>query len=141
MERFIEAFLEKMGEDTGNVDVRKYSPLTLAYLGDSIYDFMIKCYIVHQGNRTVNDLHAMTKKYVKASEQAKALEIVLPILTEEEQRIVKWGRNAKSQSIPKNAKPSDYQMATGYECLLGYLVVTKNYQRLQECVVKGICHE
>ncbi len=141
MEKFIEDFLGQFGEGIESVDVKQYSPLTLAYLGDSIYDFLIKFYIVQQGNRSVNELHALTKKYVKASEQARILANIMPILSDEEQRIVKWGRNAKSQSVPKNAKRSDYQMATAFECLLGYFVMTKNYQRLLECVVKGINHE
>ena len=141
MEKFIETFLEQIGVEFEAVDIKQYSPLTLAYIGDSIYDFMIKFYIVRQGNRSVNALHAVTKKYVKASEQAKILANIMPILSDEEQRIVKWGRNAKSQSVPKNAKRSDYQMATAFECLLGYFVMTKNYQRLLECVVKGINHE
>lgn len=141
VEKFIETFLKQAGEDFDAIDIKQYSPLTLAYLGDSVYDFLIKFYIVQQGNRSVNELHALTKKYVKASEQAKILNHIMPCLSQEEQRIVKWGRNAKSQSVPKHATRSDYQMATAFECLLGYLAMTKNYQRLLECVVKGIKHE
>ncbi len=123
------------------VDVRTYSPLSLAYVGDSVYDFLVKFYLVSKGNRSVNQFHRETKSYVKASEQAAILDRITPILNDEELRIVKWGRNAKSQSVPKNATKKDYQMATAFECLLGYLLLDRQYERLVECVTEGIKHD
>jgi len=136
MEGFFEEFRVRMKLD--DVDVRQYSPLSLAYIGDSIYDVMVKFYLVSLGNRSVNQFHKLSKGYVKASEQAAILERIRPILSEEELKIVKRGRNAKSQTMPKNATRKDYQMATAFECLLGYLLLNKEYQRLMECVVTGI---
>ncbi len=124
-----------------DVDIRTYSPLTLAYVGDSVYDCLVKFYLVSKGNRSVNEFHALTKDFVRASEQALILSRIEPMLTPEEKRIVKWGRNAKSQSVPKNASKKDYQMATGFECLLGYLLMTGEYDRMQECIVEGIKHD
>lgn len=139
MEKFFDEFRKQMHME--EVDIRTYSPLSLAYVGDSIYDFLVKFYLVSQGNRSVNDFHRLTKEYVKASEQAAILDRILPILSDEELRIVKWGRNAKSQSVPKNATKNDYQMATGFECLLGYLLLDRQYERLVECVTEGIKHD
>lgn len=136
MERFFETFKDQL--NIQKVDVKRYSPLTLAYIGDSIYDCMVKLFLVSGGNRSVNQLHRESKTYVKASEQALRLDALMPSLTEREQQIVKWGRNAKSQTIPKHATKSDYQKATAYECLLGYLLMDGDYERLLECIVEGI---
>jgi len=139
VEVFFDEFRKKLNIE--EVDIRTYSPLALAYIGDSVYDCMIKLYLVGRGNKSSNLYHKEAKTYVKASEQAKILQSIEGMLSEEEERIVKWGRNAKSQSVPKNASKSDYQMATAFECLLGYLLMTRNYNRLLECVVEGMLHD
>jgi len=139
LEHFFDTFREKL--NIGELDVRTYSPLSLAYIGDSIYDCLVKLYLVGQGNRSVNEFHKMSKNYVKASEQARILKNIEHMLTEEELKIIKRGRNAKSRSVPKNASLSDYQMATGFECLLGYHMINRNYDRIIECVVEGINHD
>ncbi len=139
MEKFFDEFRKKMHME--KVDIRRYSPLSLAYVGDSVYDFLVKFYLVSKGNRSVNQFHRETKSFVKASEQAAILERITPILNDEELRIVKWGRNAKSLSVPKHATKKDYQMATAFECLLGYLLMDQQYERLLECVTEGIKHD
>jgi len=139
VEHFFDAYRKQLNIE--DVDIRSYSPLTLAYVGDAVFDCLIKLYLVGKGNRSVNKFHKLSKEYVKASQQAAILESIEHILTDEEKRIVKWGRNAKSVSIPKNATKKDYQMATAFECLLGYLLVNKEYDRLIECVVEGIKHD
>jgi ribonuclease-3 family protein len=139
VEQFFDVFRRQM--EIESVDIRTYSPLALAFIGDSIYDCMVKLFLVGQGNRSVNELQKQTKQYVKASEQARILLNIEPMLSEEELRIVKWGRNAKSQTIPKNAIKADYQMATSLECLFGYLLLNKDYDRLIECVVEGMKHD
>lgn len=136
MKEFFRVFREQLG--IYELDIKTYSPLSLAFVGDSIYDCLVKLYLLGQGNRPANDFHKMTKEYVKASEQARILERITPMLDEEELRIVRWGRNAKSQSVPKNASKADYQQATGFECLLGFFLLTERYDRLIECVVEGI---
>lgn len=138
MEELFNVFLESL--EIKEVDVKTYSPLSLAYVGDTVYDFFVKYYLVLQGNRGVNEFHNRSKKFVKASEQAAILEKLTPILTEEELRVVKWGRNAKSVSSPKHADRSDYQKATSFECLLGYLLLSKSYERLMFIIVEGIKH-
>lgn len=139
LEHFFDVFREKL--NIGDLDVRTYSPLSLAYIGDSIYDCLIKLYLVGQGNRSVNQFHKMSKEYVKASEQARILKSIEHMLSEEELKIIKRGRNAKSQSVPKNATKSDYQMATAFECLLGYHMINRDYDRIIECIVEGIKHD
>lgn len=126
--------------DIKEIDIKTYSPLSLAYVGDSVYDFFVKYFLVLQGNRSVNEFHTRSKRFVKASEQAAILEKLSILLTEEELRIVKWGRNAKSVSVPKNADRNDYQKATSFECLLGYLLLNKEYDRLMYLLVEGIKH-
>ena len=103
------------------VDVHSYSPLTLAYIGDSIYDLIIKSLVINQGNRQVNKLHKETSMYVQASTQSLMMRAMQEELTEEEHAVYKRGRNAKSVSPAKNQSITDYRRATGFEALLGYL--------------------
>lgn len=121
-----------------DVDVRTYSPLSLAYLGDAVYDVIIKYYLVTKANKAVNKYHTEAKAYVKASNQAATLDTMMEKLTEEELRIVKWGRNAKSGNLPKHATKADYQKATALECLLGYWVLIEEYDRLLEFTIEGM---
>lgn len=108
------------------VDVNSYSPLTLAYIGDSIYDLIIKSLVINQGNRQVNKLHKETSMYVQASTQSLMMRAMQEELTEEEHAVYKRGRNAKSVSPAKNQSITDYRRATGFEALLGYLYLKKN---------------
>ena len=101
------------------VDVHSYSPLTLAYIGDSIYDLIIKSLVINQGNRQVNKLHKETSMYVQASTQSLMMRAMQEELTEEEHAVYKRGRNAKSVSPAKNQSITDYRRATGFEALLG----------------------
>ncbi len=120
------------------VDIKEYSPLTLAYIGDSIYDLLIKSLVVNQGNRPVQKLHCMTSSYVQASAQSKMMRAMQEHLTEQEHAVYKRGRNAKSVSPAKNQSVTDYRRATGFEALLGYLYLSKEYERLFELVKLGL---
>ena len=84
-------------------DVRAYSPLALAYIGDAIYDLVIRSVVVGRANRSANDLHKKATHYVKAQAQARMIEVLLEELTEEEEAVYKRGRNAKSYTVAKNA--------------------------------------
>jgi ribonuclease III family protein len=95
LEQLFEAFLAQL--NMKEIDIKTYSPLSLAYVGDSVYDFFVKYYLVLQGNRSTNEFHTHSKKFVKASEQAAILDRLSPSLTEDEQRIVKWGRKCKKR--------------------------------------------
>jgi ribonuclease-3 family protein len=129
--------IKKTFECSGQ-DVRAYSPLTLAYIGDGIYELVIRSIVVERANRSNNDLHKMTVKYVKAERQSEIIQELLPELTEEEEQIYKRGRNAKSYSAAKNASVGDYRRATGFEALMGYLYLTEQEDRMLELIKKGI---
>ena len=119
-------------------DVRAYSPLTLAYIGDAIYDLIIRSVVVERGNRAANDLHKRTTRYVKAEAQAKMIIALQEELTEEEEAVYKRGRNAKSYTSAKNASIGDYRKATGFEALMGFLYLTDQMDRLLYLIKKGI---
>lgn len=117
-----------------DTDIKSYSGLALAYIGDAIYDLVIRTYIIEQGNAPVNKLHKQVIKLVQASAQAKLYHIIQDKLTEEEEAIYKRGRNAKSFSNAKNADLIDYRTATGLEALFGYLYLTGQTERLIELI-------
>lgn len=116
------------------IDIRTYSPLTLAYIGDGIYDLVIRSIVVGKGNTKVANLHRETSRMVKAQAQAEMIEILLPHLTQEEADVYRRGRNAKSPTMAKNATMSDYRKATGFEALMGYLYLQDEFERLIELV-------
>lgn len=121
-------------------DVRSYSPLVLAYIGDCVYDLIIKSMVISNGNKQVHKLHEETSQYVQASAQSKMMRAMQPCLTEEEHAVYRRGRNAKSVSPAKNQSITDYRRATGFEALLGFLYLRKEYERLMELVKIGVEH-
>ena len=120
------------------VDIREYSPLTLAYIGDSIYDLIIKSLVINEGNKQVQKLHRMTSSLVQASAQSRMMRTIQEHLTEDEHAVYKRGRNAKSISPAKNQSITDYRRATGFEALIGYLYLKKEWKRLLELVKIGL---
>ncbi|MFR6171759.1 MAG: Mini-ribonuclease 3 [Blautia sp.] len=136
----MEASLKKFKElfELEDTDIRTYSPLTLAYIGDAIYELVIRTILVEKGNTQVNKLHQRASKLVKASAQSEIIEKLKPYLTEEEMGIFKRGRNAKSFTMAKNASMSDYRRATGFEALMGYLYLTEQWDRMLELIKIGI---
>ena len=120
------------------VDIKEYSPLTLAYIGDSIYDLIIKSLVVNEGDRQVQKLHKETSMRVQASAQSKMMRAIQEHLTEEEHAVFKRGRNAKSVSPAKNQSITDYRRATGFEALMGYLYLKKEWKRMLELVKIGL---
>lgn len=119
-------------------DLRTYSPLTLAYIGDGVYELIVRTILVKRGNCQVNKLHKQASSLVKASAQSAMMETLEPVLTEEELGVYKRGRNAHSPTMAKHATMSDYRRATGFEALVGYLYLKEDYQRLLELVHLGI---
>lgn len=113
-------------------DPKQMSASQLAYVGDAFYELLVRTYLVQKYDYNVNELHKAAVKFVKAEEQAFLLKRMDSFLSEEEIRIYKRGRNAKITSIPKNASLKDYRYATGFEALLGYLYLNKNYKRVYE---------
>lgn len=122
----------------GSLDLRNYSPLTLAYIGDAAYELVIRSIIVEQGNAPVNKLHKRSSRLVKAKTQAEAAAKLMDVFTEEELAVYKRGRNARSHTMAKNAEMTDYRMATGFEAVMGYLHLKQDYERMVTLVSLGI---
>ena len=110
-------------------DIRTYSPLTLAYLGDAVYEIIIRTFIVEGQPGTVHALHKRSSRLVNAKAQAALAASVEHSLNEEELAVFKRGRNAKSHSVAKNADIIDYRNATGLEALIGYLYLRGHMER------------
>lgn len=113
-------------------EVNQYSPLTLAFLGDSVYEQLVREKLVLEANMPVGKLHVYAVKRVRANFQSKAFDVITPILTEEETTIMKRGRNATGNTVPKSSNPVEYRRATALECLFGYLYLKGETQRIQE---------
>ncbi len=128
----------KRAFDCGEIDIRTYSPLTLAYIGDAIYDLVIRTIVVERANTSPNRLHHKTVRYVNACIQAQMIESLAGELTEEEKTVYKRGRNAKSYTTAKNASVIEYRKATGFEALCGYLYLTGKQERLLTLIKKAI---
>ena len=135
---FLEAIQQAFSCKT--MDVRALSPLTLAYIGDAVYEMIIRTIVVGRANRAANELHKRTVKYVNAGVQASMIEAVMEELTEEELAVYKRGRNAKSNTSAKNASIQDYRKATGFEALMGYLYLTDQRERMLYLVKNGMIH-
>ena len=120
------------------VSPRQLSPLVLAYIGDSIFDLVVKTMIVTKGNTQVNKMNRVASSIVKAESQSKMIGYLEDKLTEEEESVYKRGRNAKSYTSAKNASISDYRRATGFEALMGWLYLTKQSDRMMELIKKGL---
>ncbi|KEH97057.1 Mini-ribonuclease 3 [Clostridium massiliodielmoense] len=115
------------------------NPLVLAFVGDAIYEVFVRQYLVEQNNdMSAHKLHVKAVSYVKAHSQSEIMKEIKEILTDEEERIFKRGRNAKSGTVPKNADVREYRMATGFEALMGFLYLTNQLDRLNELMNMSI---
>lgn len=119
-------------------DIRAYSPLTLAYIGDAIYDLYIRTILVSRGNKQANKLHKEASSLVKAPTQSKMIEVLEPLFTKEEESVYKRGRNAKSYTAAKNATMGEYRRATGFEAVMGYLYLTDQNNRMIDLIKIGL---
>ncbi len=119
-----------------DVNAKQLSPLNLAFIGDCIYEILVREMLVTNANRPVNDLHKESVKFVSAKAQTEAFEKIKGILTEEETAIYKRGRNAKVGHSPKSATEGEYHCATGVEALFGYLYLTEQTDRIKELFSK-----
>lgn len=116
----------------------QYSPLTLAYIGDAVYDVIIRTVLVKQANTQTAKLHQRASSLVKAGAQAEMIAALLPHLTEEEAGVYRRGHNAKPYNTAKNASRREYLEATGFEALVGYLYLKEDYQRLIDIIRLGL---
>lgn len=119
-------------------DIRSYSALVLAYIGDVVYDLIIRTVVVSRGNRAVNDLHRITVRYVSANAQSRIVQSLFDSFTEDEQSVYRRGKNSKPHTTAKNASAADYLKATGFEAVLGYLYLKGDMERALYLVKKGI---
>lgn len=124
--------------DCDNVDVRMYSPLTLAFMGDCVFEIVIRSIVVERGNRQAGSLHKIKSSVVNAKVQARMIEALMEELTEEERAVYKRGRNAKPHTVAKNASVNDYRKATGLEALFGYLYLSGQEDRILELTKRGL---
>ena len=130
------SLLERIKRDFGleEIDLRTYSTLTLAFVGDCIYDLIIRTVAVERHNTSPERLHREKSRLVKAQTQAQMSQVLLPYLTPEEEAVYRRGRNAKSYTTAKNASVADYRKATGLEALYGYLYLDGREERLLELI-------
>lgn len=135
----MESMLEQL--QVTKADAKSYSPLALAYIGDAVYEILIRTMIVCKANQQVNKYHKKVSSYVKAEAQAAMSVKLEPFLTAEEEAVYKRGRNAKSYTTAKNASMIHYRMATGFEALIGYLYLENKWERLMELVHIGLFEE
>lgn len=115
-----------------------HSPAQLAYAGDAVYELLVRSYIVDNYECSVNKMHRIAVRFVKAKTQANIIKELDYILTDEERKIVKRGRNSKVTSSPKNVDFMDYRYATGFEALFGHLYLNHEIDRLLELFNKTI---
>lgn len=122
MERFYEA----------DCDPKRMSPLSLAFVGDAVFELFVRERLVCRANRPVKELHRESVKQVCCRAQREAAEKLLPVLTQEETDVLRRGRNAHTNHLPKNSESADYHAATAFETLFGYLYLNGRVRRLRE---------
>ena len=113
-------------------DINAFSNLSLAHIGDGVYELLCRSYLCAKGEHTVDRLHRDTVQLVKAPTQAKLVEKILPVLTEDELSYYRRGKNAHVHAVPKGATPAEYARATGLEALLGALYLSGRTDRINE---------
>ncbi len=119
-------------------DLRSYSPLTLAFLGDAVYELIVRTMVVARHNASPNRLNRERSALSRASAQAQMIRDLSDRLTQEEAAIYRRGRNAHSVTKAKNATVADYRAATGFEALMGYLYLKGDIRRVIELVREGL---
>lgn len=135
-EKLLNYFSNEVGIES--IDADNYSSLSLALIGDAVYDLFIRYYVMGFGDDKVNNLHGKKSYFVKAKTQAEFINSYVDQLNEKELNIYKRARNKKSNTVAKNAKVIEYRKATGFEALLGYLFLNSDYKRLIEIIKKSI---
>ncbi|NLM05840.1 MAG: ribonuclease III [Tissierellia bacterium] len=139
MEEDISLFRKIIKDDKPDF-IKEISPLKLAYIGDSVYELIVRSYCLNE-RTALKDLHRKKVDLVNAKAQAEIYKKIEPLLTEEEVKVAKRGRNAKGNSIPKNQSVGNYRLATGLEALIGFLFLSKKEARLFDLIEKGLDYE
>lgn len=131
-------FLTKERFGLDDVVPNEMAPLTLAYIGDAVYEVVIRNIVISKGNKAIEKIHKKSVSYVNAKRQADIIDALKESLSDEEMSIYKRGKNAKTASSAKNASLKDYHKATGFEALIGYLYLMGQTERMLELIKKGI---
>ena len=121
-----------MFESQNEIDIRERSPLALAFVGDGVFELLVRARAVERTRLNPNKLHGLAVQYVSAKGQFAALSFIDPILSEEEKDIVRRGHNASKATVAKNATPEEYRGSTGLEALFGYLYLLGRNDRILE---------
>ncbi len=121
-----------MSEKLTEREVNQYSPLSLAFLGDGVYELLVREKMLFTANMPASKLHSLKVARVCAEYQSRAVEVIMPVLTEKEQAVFKRGRNATGNTVPKHSSTADYRRATAVECLFGYLHLMGETERINE---------
>lgn len=129
-----------MDEYINNIDIQTVPAQTLAFIGDAVYNVYIRTYLTSISTSKAGILHKLSIKYVSAKGQSETIDKIMDMLTEEEIAVYKRGRNTNIHTVSKNVDVVEYKKATGFECLIGYLYVTKNNKRLDEIIKKCISY-
>lgn len=119
-------------------DIRNFSPLALAYIGDCVYELIIRTVVVEKGNRQPQKLHKESAEFSRAGTQRKIYEALLDEVTEEEADILRRGKNAHFHTKAKNATVAEYRSATALEALIGYLYLSGKMERVFELLQVGL---
>ena len=119
-------------------EAKEFSPLVLAYIGDAVYELIVRSILVSMGNRPVNKLNKDATSLVKAGAQSEIIKLISDKLSEEEYTVFKSGRNSSPHTMAKNASMTDYKYATGFEALIGFLYLDNRCDRALELVKLGI---
>ena len=136
LEEFLRYYYDAMEMST--VDPGTYSPLVLAYIGDGVYELMVRAKVINRGSMQVNKMHKHSAMLVKASAQAELIRSVEKELTPQELSVYRRGRNTKSHTVAKHASMIDYRMATGFEALMGWLYLKNDYGRMLCLIREGL---
>jgi len=121
-------------------DAARMAPLTLAYIGDTVYDLYVRTLLLHRCDATVHNLHLKAAGMVRASAQAQASSRLQPLFTDEEAAVYRRGRNAHMGTVPRNASIADYRAATGLEAVLGFLFLSGEDTRIRELMTTALLH-
>lgn len=129
--QYMERVSHLLGFMQGNIDPKGLSPVSLAFIGDSVFELMVRERLVSGGGMPAGKLHLMAVRRVKAAAQALAYGALEDVCSEEERNILRRGRNVSLSRIPRSCTPDEYHKATAIEALLGYLYLKGDFQRLE----------
>ena len=119
-------------EAAPKIDIREQGPLSLAFVGDAVLELLVRGRLVGTTRLQPNRLHTVATHYVSAHAQSRELEVLEPLLTEQEAAVLRRGKNASKATVAKHATVQEYRASTGFECLLGWLYLQGRSGRIQE---------